>query len=158
MPLIRQSVQTARNTPSISSSGYEIAPVVADFVVPTGLAVTDVIDMCVLPAGYVPFSVKLITDDLDSNGSPTIALDVGIMTGTPGSLDTARTCGNEALTASTIGRTGGVAVEANAAILQLAPTDADRSFGVRIATGAATLTVGARIRLNVEVRPSLYGV
>lgn len=157
MPLIRQSVQIAQRLASISAPGYQLAPVVCDFVVAAGLAATDIIDMGILPAGYVPVAVKLATEDMDSNGVPTITLDVGIMSGLPYSLDTARTMGNEALAASTIGQTGGVVVENKAAILMLAPVDVDRSIGIKIVTGAATLTVGAKIRLYVEIRPAYNG-
>lgn len=154
---IHKSVQLAQNLPSISADGYEIVPVVGDYVVTAGLAAADIIDMGILPAGYVPVGVKLIAEDLDSNGVPTITLDVGIMSGMPGSLDIARTCGNEAIAASTVGQAGGVVFEAKAAILMLAPADVDRSFGVKVVAGAATLVVGAKLRLYVEIRPALNG-
>jgi hypothetical protein len=155
---IRQSLQIAQKLPSISSPGYQIAPLVGDYVTQTGLVATDIIDMVILPAGYVPVSYKLATEDCDSNGTPTITLDVGVMSGTPGSLDGARTCGNEALAANIVAQAGGVVVENKAAGLMIAPSDADRSIGVRLATGAATLVVGAKMRLLVEIRPALNGV
>ena len=51
----------------------------------------------------------LICDDLDSNGSPAITLDVGLLTGTVGDATNSRTCGAEIFSASTAAQTGAVA-------------------------------------------------
>lgn len=155
---LRQSVQIAQKLPTISACGYEPILIVGDYIVAAGLAINDVVEMSILPAGYVPTAVKLATEDLDSNVTPTVTLDVGVVSGTPGALDNARTCGNEAIAASAVGQTGGVAVDNKADFSLLAPSTVDRSIGVKLAAGAATLVVGARIRMTVTARPALNGV
>lgn len=158
MPTLRQSVQVARKDPVISADGYEPITLVGDYVTVSGVAANDVIEMVVLPAGYVPVDAILVTDDLDSNGSPTVTLDLGLISGTAGAADDARTCANEAFAASTVGQAGGLARPTKAAFGQIAPTDADRGIGIKLAAGAATLVVGADIRLTVIARPAIGGV
>jgi len=158
MPTIRQSVQVAQKLPAISASGYEPIVIVGDYVTVAGVAATDVIEMGILPAGYVPVDAILAADDCDSNATPTITLDLGLMSGVAGVVDTARTGGSEAFAASTVAQAGGVARMALAAFTQVAPMGADRGIGVRLAAGAATLVVGAKLRLTVIARPALNGV
>jgi hypothetical protein len=59
------------------------------------LLLNDQLEMLILPAGHVPVDVIIDTDDLDSNASPTIGFDCGIMTGFPGDTVAARTIGTE---------------------------------------------------------------
>ena len=154
---LRQSVQIAQRLPTISADGYEPILIFGDYVTTATLIATDVVEMCVLPGGYVPLTVKLSTDDMDANGVPTITIDAGIVSGVPGVLDNTRTCGVEAFAASPVGQAGGIAQDTNAALSLLAPSLVDRSIGIRIVTGAATLTVGARVRMTVTARPQLNG-
>lgn len=155
---LRQSVQITQRLATISADGYEPILIVGDYVVTATLIATDVIEMCVLPNGYVPTAVKVATDDMDSNVTPTITLDAGIISGVSFSLDNTRTCGVEAFAASPVGQAGGLAIDTNAALSLLAPSLVDRSIGLRVAAAAATLTVGARIRMTVTARPMLNGV
>lgn len=156
MTTLRQSVQI--NLPSISADGYEPIAIVGDFVVPAGLVATDVIEMGILPAGYVPLSTVVLADDCDSNGTPLFALNAGLISGAPRALDNTRTCGTEIFAASTVGQAGGTALGTNAAFGFLAPSDTHRSFGLGVSASAATLTVGARLRMTVLARPALNGV
>lgn len=158
MTTLRQSVQIAQKLPSISADGYEPIAIVGDYVTPASVIVNDVIEMCVLPAGYVPISVTVLTEDLDSDGTPAVTLDCGIVSGTPGVVDSARTCGNEAFAASTVGQAGGIAVAVKTDFGFLAPTDADRSIGLKIAAAADAAVTGAKIRMTVLARPALNGV
>lgn len=158
MTTLRQSVQIAQKLPTISSDGYEPIAIVGDYTTVSGIIVNDVIEMCVLPAGYVPIDAILATEDLDSNGTPLVTLDLGVISGTPGVVDSARTCGNEAFAASTVGQSGGTASPTKAAFALLAPDTVDRSIGLKVAAAAATLVVGANIRLTVIARPQLNGV
>lgn len=153
---LKQSIQVANKHPVISACGYEAITVVGDYTVPAGLALNDVIEMAILPAGYVPVGVKIATEDIDTGA--TLTLDCGILSGTAGLADNARTCGNEAFAASTIGQTGGVVNETKANILLATPTDADRGVGLKIAAAAAGLVVGAKIRMTLTARPKINGV
>jgi hypothetical protein len=153
---LKQSVQVANKHPVISACGYEAITVVGDYTVAAGLVLNDVIEMAILPGGYVPLGIKLACDDIDTGAG--LVLDCGILSGTAGLADNARTCGNEAFAASTIGQTGGVVNELKANILMAAPTDSDRGIGLKIGTAAAGLVVGAKIRLTLTARPKINGV
>jgi hypothetical protein len=158
MPTLRQSTQIANNQPPISADGYEPIVLVGDYTVEAALAANDVVEMVIIPAGYVPVNSHLACEDTDSNGTPTITLDEGLISGTAGAKDNSRTCGNEAFAASTVAQAGGVAAPTKKDFFLIAPTTADRGYGVKVAAGAATLTVGAKWRLNVTCRPALEGV
>lgn len=158
MPTLYKSVQIAQKMPSLSADGYEPVCVTSDFVTVAGMVINDVIEMAILPAGYVPVDLTIATDDLDSNVTPTITLDAGIFSGTAGLSDNARTCGNEALAASTVAQAGGLARQTKPDFSFIAPTTADRGIGIKLAAAAATLVVGARVRLVLWMRPALNGV
>jgi hypothetical protein len=153
----KQAKQIVEKLPTISADGYEPIAIVGDFVTVAGMDADDVIEMAILPGGYVPLGMKLVCEDLDSNGTPTVTLDVGVVSGTAGVADNARTCGNEAVVESTVGQAGGVAVDNKAAFSLLAVSESDRGIGVKLAAAAATLVVGSRIRLTVMARPALNG-
>lgn len=158
MPTLRQATQVANKQPVISADGYEPITLVGDYTVEAALVANDVVEMVILPAGYVPVDSVLAVDDTDSNGTPTMTLDQGLITGVAGAADNTRTCGNEAFAASTAPQTGGVARPTKKDFAQIAPTSADRGMGVKVAAGAATLTVGAKWRLTVIARPQIAGV
>jgi hypothetical protein len=145
---LKQAKQIVQKLPAISAGGYEPIAIVGDYVTVAGLAANDVIEMCILPAGYVPIDAILVTDDLDS----------GVLSGTGGVADDARTCGNEAFAASTVGQAGGLARPTKADFGQIAPATGNRGIGLKLAAGAATLVVGADIRLTVIARPALNDV
>lgn len=117
--------------------------------IPAGqIVLNDIIDMGILPAYHTISDAILIADDLDTNGTPTIALDVGIMSGTPGDTVSARTCGNELFAADIGARTGAISRPTKPAGLLIKPAEFDRSIGVKIQAAAATAASG-RIRLRV---------
>lgn len=111
----------------------------------------DIIDIGLLPAYHTVDSVALICDDLDSNGTPTITLDVGLMSGAPGDKTSVRTCGSEFYAASTVAQTGATiaAMTQNGGRTVLA-TELDRSIGVKIVAASATPVTG-RIRLAINM-------
>ena len=154
--MLRQSLQISNALAVISADGFEPIAIVGDFTVPASLVATDVIEMCILPAGYVPLSAKLCADDIDTGAA--LTMDVGIITGVAGKFDNARTCGNEAIAGTTIGQTGGLVIDNKPEYSMLLPAVVDRGVGVRIATGAAGLVVGSRLRLTIHARPQLNGV
>lgn len=123
-----------------------------EFTVPAGLAAGDVIEMLFLPAGVSVVDVMLLADDLDSNGTPTLALDVGIVSGMAGDDDPARTCGNEFFAADTTARAGGVARMSRIGGFRVPRSDTRRGIGIKVATAAATLAVGGKLGLRVTVK------
>ena len=52
---------------------------------------------------------------------------------------------------------GGIARPTKKDFGLIAPTDADRGIGFKVAAAATTLVVGAKWRLTVLARPALYG-
>jgi len=139
--------------------GSEIARYVGEFVVPAGLAATDIIEMGGLPAGHIPTSVKIAWPSIDSGS--TITCDVGILSGTFGDAKQtagARTMGNEFNAADTTARAGGVSVIAKYAGLALAVAEVDRGIGIKIVGAIGTLVTGGVIRMIAEYTPAPIGM
>ena len=112
-------------------------------------------DVGQLPAGHIPVGVTLAPDDLDTDGTPAITLDVGILTGTPGDETSDRTCGAEFLSASTVGQGGTEASATVHAMRLVTPVDYHRSIGVKVVTPPDAAAAG-RIRLRVLIAPAGY--
>lgn len=159
MPTYRASKNTASRVPALTpNASGDIMAATGEFIVPTGLAITDVIEFGILPGGCLPVDFTLITDDMDSNGMPTVIMNGGLLSGTPGDVNNARTCGADYLSASNVGQAGGLA-RANVATGFLAtPSVSDRGFGVVLTTGAATLVVGAKMRATLYFQAAPYGI
>jgi hypothetical protein len=143
-----QFAQNILPTRTISGAGNVFANDYFIDLTAAQVVLNDVIDLGVLPGYHTISDAILIVDDLDSNGTPTIALDVGIMSGTPGDTVNARTIGNELFAADTTARAGGTARMTKSAGFTIKPTELDRSIGVKIQAAAATAAAG-RIRLRV---------
>lgn len=137
-----------------TSDAIDCIAVGGEFVVPTGLALNDVIEFGALPAFTVPVDLVAVIEDLDTNATPTITLDAGMLSGDYGRADNARTCGNEFFAGDTTARTGGIARANKTTGLMLACTNTDRGFGLKVSAAAATLAVGAKIRVTMLVRPA----
>jgi len=139
-----------RMVPVGDCAGDEVAQLF-EYALPAGaLSVGDIIELAVLPAFNTVTDAILICDDLDSNGAPTIAFDVGIMNSYVGDKDSVRTCGAELFPAATLGQAGGVARAQVASAFTIAATDNHRSIGVKITTAAATQVAGAKLRLLLK--------
>lgn len=152
---IKASKFVTRNFPTVNGdcagdlvvNNYFYDALAADIVL------NDIIDLGILPANHTVIDAILIPDDLDSNVAPTIALDVGIMSGTPGDTVTARTCGNEIFAASTAAQTGTPTRATAKTAFTILPKDADRSIGVKFQAASATAAAG-RIRLQLTIAPA----
>jgi hypothetical protein len=154
MTTLRQSRQVAARLPLLNATAAnEAVTQVTDYIVEAGLAVNDVIEMGGLPGYALPVDVKVYAEDADSNGTPTIALDGGLISGTYGKVDNARTCGNEFFAASNVAQAGGLAAVAKKDAALLSVDNVERGYGLKVATGAATLTVGARIVMVLTYVP-----
>ena len=102
----------------------------------------DIIELAPLPAGARVVDMIFDADDLDTNGTPLISFDVGIMSGNWGDESQSRTVGAEFFSATTIARTGGAARPTIASAFRSAPAANDRSIGLKIAAAAATFQAG----------------
>lgn len=117
------------------------------------LVAGNLIDLGILPAGHTVTEAVIVADDLDTNGTPTITLDVGIMSGTTGDAVSVRTVGTELFSASTAAQAGTVATAATTkTAYTIAASQSNRSIGAKIVAGAATAAAG-RLRLVVTAVP-----
>ena len=112
------------------------------------LTLNNIIEMGPLPAGCVLVDAILDSDDLDT-GSAAIKLDVGVMSGDAGALldaaGSARTCGAEIFSASTVAQAGGVARPTLASAFRIDRSDVDRGSCVKVSTIPATAAVGTLV-------------
>ncbi len=115
------------------------------------LIATDIIELAQIPPNAEPIDFILTCDDLDSDGTPTIVFDLGIMSGDWGNTDGARTCGAEILSGSTLAQAGGVERPTLKTAFRLAPSAEARSIGMKITTVAATPAAGS-VNLTTVVK------
>lgn len=115
------------------------------------LAVGDIIDFGLIPANASVTDLIIDADDLDSNGTPTLAFDVGVLTGNPGDT-TGRTCGSEFFAASAAGQAAGVTRMSQSSGFRVAPQAKDVSIGIKITTAAATQASTGKLALILDVK------
>lgn len=155
MAAVKQSRQILAGYPVLNAlSAEDEVTQISDFLVPAaGLGAGDIIEMGGMAEGMVFTSFKLVTEDLDSNGSPAVTLDGGILSGTYGdAVATGRTIGSEFFAAVTTGQAGGVQTETKAAGLLTAPSLDITPYGLKVVAAPATNIVGARIRTIVKMK------
>ena len=143
MPTITQSNQAKGvvAVPYPDSSG-DVNAVRYSMAVPTNMIVGDILELGCIPAGCRVVDLILDCDDIDTNGAPTVAFDVGIMSGAWGDPTPTRTCGAEFFSASNVGQAGTVARPTLKSAFQTAPVNTERSIGVKMTAAAATPAVG----------------
>lgn len=108
------ATKAAANYPVYQPKAGELGCVTSTYEVTTALVVNDVIEMVRLPKGATVVDIILVTDDLDSDGTPAITLDVGY-----GGND------DYFLAASTIGQAGGIVRASAATAFPLTLTEED---------------------------------
>lgn len=148
-----KSVQVTNKQPIPSANGAtDIVPIVGDYTIKTGDAAGDVIEMCPLPAGYVP-----VDSVLDNEALATTSVgNVGIMAGAY--LESgARAVSGQLFNSAASLQTAGVKRMDVVGSGRVAPTTGDRSIGI-VLTSLTTPVVGAKLRLTVFVRPQSEGV
>jgi hypothetical protein len=160
MAIKGQSRQILAGYPVVNPRGADDEVVqISDYLIPTGgVAAGDIVEMGAIPEGCVPTNMRAVSEDLDSNGTPTVTLDIGILSGTYGDATSVRTMGNEFLAASTVGQAGGIADGNKAAGLLLAPSLDLVPYGIKFPAGTATPIVGARVRLIARFKPAPVSV
>jgi hypothetical protein len=130
--------------PVVSLNSAHVVGLLYEYVTTTALAAGDIIDLGPIEAGVTPVDVKLITDDLDTNGTPTITLTVGILNA--GKTDLSGGTNENFIVASTAGQAGGVAVATLPAAYLLGASTSARRLGIKVVAGPATAAaVGKKI-------------
>jgi len=127
-----QSSKVAATVPA--RSGLGLVSVCAEYALTAALAAGDVIKMVKVPKGARVVDVQLSTTDLDTHGTPTIALDVG----DDGDTD-------RFIAGSTIGQAGGVA-RLNSHAGHMYTYTEDDTIDVAVGTGPATGATTGTIR------------
>lgn len=136
-------------TTPLGSEAGDVVTELFEYSLAAALVVGDIIELAVLPTYATVVDAILISDDLDTGGSPALTLDVGIMSGEVGVLDAARTCGNEIFSGSTVGQAGGTARPTLASAFRIAAIEGHRSIGVKVAAGPTTGTATGKIQLRL---------
>lgn len=133
----------SKSSPYPSEAGV-VCALRATFSVPTDIAAEDIVELACLPPGCVPVDAIFDSDDLDTNATPTMVWDVGIMSGDWGDADSAsaRTCGDEFFDGSTTSQAGGVARTTEKDGLRVAASGSARSVGAKLVTVGATPAAG----------------
>lgn len=151
-----QSKQIVANEPLVSCDGAtEVIAVVGDFTTVAGMVTGEIVEMCGLPAGYVPVDVIVA---FDASAGAAFTTDCGVLSGNYASLAT-RTQGNEAFAANTAGQgAAGLVRAVKPNLAQLAPADNDRGVGLKIVGTLTTLVVGTNVRMTLLARPVRNGV
>jgi len=153
-----QSKQIVNNEPLISACGAsDTIAIVGDFTTVTGMVTGEIVEMCGLPAGYVPVDVIVA---FDASAGAAFTTDCGVLSGDYGvKTGTARTQGNEAFAANTAGQgAAGLVRAVKPGIVQLAPADNDRGIGLKIVGTLTTLVVGTNVRMTLLARAARNGV
>lgn len=110
-----------------------------------------------LPANHVPVDCILTSDDIDTNGAPTVTMSVGVLNAALTAIDTTGSSGGAAwIVASNIGQAGGLARPTTVAISRVTPTSADRIIGVAFPAASATFATG-KVSLTLTYRQPLQG-
>jgi hypothetical protein len=118
--------------------GSQEVVVYASYALTAALAVSDVIQMVPVPAGAIITGVTLGATDLDTNGSPTIVLDVGDGADTDRLIDGA-----------TVGQSGGSSSTLTTTAFGYQYTAAD-TIDVLVQAGPATGAASGTIHLVVR--------
>lgn len=118
--------------------------------VPAGALANDIFEVACVPAGCRVADIVLDSDDLDTNETPTIVMDVGFMSGDWGDDDATRTVDDNFFDGATTAQAGGVARPTQAEAYRDGGSDTARSIGIKIMTAAATGAAGT-VGLTVTV-------
>lgn len=157
----KQSKLAASNEPILLAQASEPIVISADYnLADSGngaLALNDIIEMVPFPAGYQLVDVIVDTPDLDTGGSPALALDVGVLSGEYRS-NSAATMDASIIAASTVGQAGGIARASVAGFSKIAVSDTDRAIGIKAQTGPATGATTGTVRLQATFRPAVNGL
>lgn len=124
--------------PITGSSAGHVLCTEGSVAVAATLDVADLVALCVLPAEHEPVDLILEPTDLDTHGTPTITLTVGVLNADQDDL----VANTDFLTASTAAQTGVAAHATNIKGLQLAASSADRIIAVKVIAAAATAAAG----------------
>lgn len=150
MALYKSEQATGRRTVATPFQAG-VAGIRYEYTIEANLSAGDVVYMGDFPANKLTATdLILITDDLDSNGTPTITLSAGVLNA--GLTALGGGANDTWISATTVGQTGGVARSSTAAPYLSGPQEfTARPLGIVVGTGAATAAmVGKKLVLIVN--------
>lgn len=123
--------------PTLYPSGGEVVAQRAEIsLVTADLGLNDCGAVSVLPAGLVPVGVIYDSTDLDTNASPTITAQVGLLNADESDLSEVWVSGIQA------SRDGSAVQVVSTAMIRTAAAATDRKVGVKFSAAAATPAAG----------------
>lgn len=130
--------------PVPTPAGGEVVATRFSLTLATGdLALNDIGAVGVLPAGCIPVGLLVDSDDLDSNGTPTVAMSVGILNAAEDALSTAAADGGAVWGSGlTVAQAGGQVQVLGKALSRVSASQSDRKIGALVSTAAATAAAG----------------
>jgi hypothetical protein len=150
MALYKSDQATGRRTVATPFQAG-VAGIRFEYIIEANLNAGDVIYMGDFPANKLTATdLILISDDLDSSGSPTITLSAGVLSADKSAMGAG--ANDTWISAATVGQTGGVARSSTAAPYLSGPQEfTPRPIGIVVGTGAATpAMVGKKLVLIVN--------
>lgn len=159
---LRKSVQATARVPAPSAlSGSGLIHAYGEYTTATATA-ADVVEMIPFPAHTKLVHFLAYIEDMDSDGTPAVTLDVGVLSGqylaALNDAGSARTCGTELGSDVTTGQAGGSILGTAAQMLAIAPSLLDRSLGLKIEAAPDALVTTAKIRFFAVFAPVPQGV
>lgn len=146
MPTAYKTQAMSRNQPMPAATGHLVVAYPFSFALTAALALNDTIHVADLPEDMVPVDAVLVSDDLDTNGAPAIALDFGVTDSTECFLNN-----------STVAQAGGVARADQKAGFRLAPSSSKRQVLITVAVAPATGATTGTINGVIWYRPARPG-
>lgn len=144
--------------------GSEVVAVRCVAKVTGGIVSGDVIKIAKIPAGCVPVDYILDNTDLDANGVPTLAADLGVLVAAGNAISADAADGGKWRTAATVlqaaavTRLSAASVAEQQAFLKVVPAAAERVVALVATANAATAHAGdGEIGLTLFYRASYAG-
>lgn len=139
------NINATSSRPVINASSAAVETVHrCNFTVSAALELDDLIKMINIPHNHIVTGCSLISEDLDTDGTPAIVLAVGFL----------NTAGNDIednmITDSTIGQAGGVEYMNDGAAYFAGVNSTERTVTIKVTTGPATGATGVKIGLVVK--------
>lgn len=113
-----------------------------NFTVPTSIAEGDIIELGCIPPTCRLVDALFVSDDLDSDASPAVVWDIGIMSGAWRANDGSSTSGDELFDGITTSQAGGAVRMSEKEGLRDAATAAARAVGAKLVTDADVAVEG----------------
>lgn len=139
---VYKSKHALGQSPVASLQSTLVGGILYEYVTGAALAAGDIIHMGDIEAGVKPVDVLLITDDLDTNGAPTITLTVGILNAAGTDIDAAATA--TWIAASTAAQTGAIARATTANVFLSGVSANARKLGIKVVAGPATAAAAGK--------------